>query len=252
MDIESYLQSLGLNEKEIGVYLANLSLGEVSIVPIVAKTRLPRTTVYHILERLNSEKLIEIITTGTRRMYVPYSPRTILTRLRERKEFIEQQIDGLQHSLPELMQLYNVSPIQPKVRMYHGQEVRQIFEDITNSPIDKIEYVGETTKIVSVTGEVWLKKWIQKRADLGIKSYSIRIADEEITDPMYGHSAKLARTVRYAPAGFHAPTQVYIYGDSVALITTTAEGFGLIITSRDYATTMRNWFKELWKISRDH
>lgn len=251
MELENYLKSLGLDEKEIGVYLANLSLGEVSIVPIVAKTQLPRTTVYHILERLNDERLIEVIQTNTRRMYAPYPPRTILTRLRERKERLEGQIDSFEHSLPELLQLYNVSPFQPKVRMYNGIEVRQIFEDMTNSPIDKLEYVGETTKIVGVTGEAWLKKWIQKRADLGIKSYSIRIESEEIDDPMYGPSVKLDRTVRYAPAGFHAPTQIYIYGDSVAQISTTAEGFGVIITSREYATTMRNWFKELWKVSRE-
>lgn len=251
MELENYLKELGLDEKEILVYLTTLSLGEVSIVPIVGKTHLPRTTVYHILERLNKEKLIEVIETGTRRMYAPYPPRTILTRMREQKNKLEEKIDSLEHSLPELLQLYSVSPFQPKVRMYHGQEVRQIFEDITNSPIDKIEYVGETTKIVSVTGEVWLKKWIQKRSDLGIKSYTIRVAEEEVADPMYIQSTKLSRQVRYAPKGFQAPTQVYIYGDSVALITTTAEGFGLIITSRDYAITMRNWFRELWKISSE-
>lgn len=249
MNLENYLKELGLNEKEIQVYLANLSLGEVAIVPIVAKTQLPRTTVYHILERLNSEKLIEIIETATRRMYVPYPPRTILTRLQEHKNKLEEKIDSLEHSLPELMQLYSVSPFQPKVRMFHGIEVRQIFEDITNSPIDLIEYVSETDKIVGVTGEAWLKKWIQKRHDLGIKSHAIRVASKEIPDPMYGQSKELTRTVRYAPEGFISPTQVYIYGDSVALITTIAEGFGLIITSREYATTMRSWFRELWKIS---
>ncbi len=251
MELEIYLKSLGLEEKEITIYLTNLALGEVSIVPIVEKTQLPRTTVYHILERLNQERLIEIIETKTRRMYAPYPPRTILTRMREQKEKLEEKIDNLEHSLPDLLQLYSVSPFQPKVRMYHGQEVRQIFEDMTSSPIDKIEYVGETTNIVGVTGEAWLKKWIQKRADLRIKSYSIRVEAEEVDDPMYGQSAKLNRTVRYAPPGFQAPTQIYIYGDSVALITTTAEGFGVIITSREYATTMRHWFKELWKISRE-
>lgn len=251
LDLQNYLLQIGLNTKEIDVYLACLGLGEGSIVPIVAKTKLPRTTVFHILERLRVEKLIEIIETGTRRLYTPYPPRAILTRLQNKKVKLDEEIGAFEHSLPELLRLYDVSPFQPKVRMFKGEDIRAIFEDITSSPIDLVEYVGETTNIVSVTGERWLKTWIKKRADLGIKSRSIRIAAQEIEDPMYGQSKELMRTVRYAPAGFLAPTQIYIYGDSVALITTLEEGFGVIITSREYATTMRNWFRELWKVSTD-
>lgn len=251
LELQKYLTEIGLDDKEISVYLTCLQLGEGSIVPIVEKTQLPRTTVFHILERLSKDKLIEIIETETRRIYTPYPPRAILTRLRNRRTIINEQVNAFEDALPELLRMYDVSPFQPKVRMFKGEDIRNIFEDITNTHPETIEYIGETTNIVSVTGERWLKNWIKKRAALEIKSRSIRIASEEIADPMYGQSKELMRTIRYAPTGFQSPMQIYIYGDSVAHISTLAEGFGVIITSQEYATTMRNWFKELWKASSE-
>ena len=250
MDIEYYLKKLNLTQKETGVYLACLELGESQIVPIGIKAELPRTTTYHILERLRNQKLIEIIQTKTRRIYAPYPPRNILTLFKTKREKLNQQIYSLEKSLPELNQLYTFSPFQPKIRFFQGKQIKMIYEEILESPIEEEWYVGESNKIINVLGEKYLKKWIKRRVEKGIKAKAIRIFPEETINEIYQPSKKYLRIVKYAPKDFKCPSHILIYGDNVAIITTGKENFGVVISSREFAESMRNWFKQLWKISK--
>ncbi len=250
MNIKTYLKQLNLSENEIKVYLALLELGETKIVPITKRVELPRTTVYHILEKLRDKKLIEIIQTTTRRIYTPLPPRNILTLLKTKKENLSEQIDSLEHSIPELNRLYEISPFQPKVRFFPGMEIRKVYEEILEAGVDESWYVGEASKIVEALGSNYLKRWIKRRVEAGIKSKSVRIKEEELKEPIFGATKDFLREIRYAPKDFKSPTHILVYGDHVAIITTGEENFGVVITSREFAISMRNWFKQLWKISK--
>lgn len=249
MDIKESLRQLKFDDKEIDVYLASLELGESTIVPITNKVHLPRTTVFHILERLNERKLVEIIQKNSRHLYAPYPPRNIVTLLKQEKEKLDGQISTLESSLPELTKLYHLSPFQPKVRFYQGIEIRKIYDEVLNMPIDESWYVGETNRLVYALGEDYMKKWVQKRIDKGIKSRSVRILEAEPKEEIFSGDKKFMRSIRYAPKGFSCPTHILIYADNVALITTGDENFGLVITSREFAESMCNWFIQLWKAS---
>jgi len=249
-NIYDYLEQLGLDKKEADVYLALLELGESQIVPISNKAKLPRTTTYHILERLRDHKLIEIIQKKTRRLYSPYPPRNLITLLSAQKDQAEEKLTSFRNVLPDLTRLYQISPFQPKVRFFQDQEIRQIYEEILETASDENWYVGETTKIVNILGERYLQGWIKRRVAKGIRSKSIRVEKEEMADPLFLGSKEYLRTVRYAPPDFKCPTHILIYGDNVAFITTGKENFGLVISSRETATSMRNWFMQLWKVSK--
>lgn len=250
MDIRSYLDQLGLDDKEIATYLACLELGESSIMPIVKKTDLPKTTVYHLLDRLKEHGLIEIMIRGTKYYYVPYPPKKLLTLYRHKITEAKERAENLAEALPEIDRLYVGSAFQPKVRYFKGQkELREIYDEVLDMPIDEEWYVGETNKLVKALGESYLKKWVHKRVAKNIKSKSIRVASEESKQPEF-LSEKLMRSIRYAPESFKSPTHIMIYGDNVAIITTGEEDFGLVVTSREFAETMRHWFKELWKVSK--
>lgn len=253
MNIEDYLKQLGLDDKEIKVYLASLKLGEKPIMPIVKRVDLPRSTVYHILERLRDEGLIEIIDSPTRRVYVPYHPRTILALLKKKRDSYEKQMESFQQSLPNLVELYATSEFQPKIKFYRGQkEIREIYDDILEAPIEEFHYISEITQLEQVLGKEYLKDWLRRRINKGIKSRAIWIRSEAILDePLYVPSKQNLRTVRYAPEDFRCPTHTMVYGDNVVFITTAEENIGLVVTSRDLAHSIRNMFKQLWKISAE-
>lgn len=251
-DITTYLKQLNLSDKEIEIYLALLKLGKTGIVPVAKQVQLPRTTVYYLLEKLRDANLIEILEKKTRRSYLARAPRTILTLLNDQKEKIQEKIDTFKKGLPELDRLYHISPFQPGIRFFKGKDIRLIYEEMlmVNARKDSIWYVADTQKIIDAFGEEYVDRWIERRIAKKIPSRSIRIKsgeDKEINAPYRGDF----REYRYAPDGFKSPAQVIIYQNNVAIITTSKESFGTVITSEEYAETMRHWFEELWKVSKN-
>ncbi|MDO8513785.1 MAG: helix-turn-helix domain-containing protein [bacterium] len=247
MQFDDFLKQLDLSEKEIEVYLACLELGESSIVSIKEKTGLPRTTVFHELENLRDRGLIEITQTATRRIYIPYPPRKIMTLIRGKQEKLQEQAENLEKFLPEFNRLYEFSPFQPRVRFFRGEEIKAIYEEILETPVDEIYYVGETNKLTDILDKNFFIDWVARKVKKGIwtRSVWVRGKIDSFFDPKEG-----LRKRRIGPVGFECPAHYYIYGDNVAILTSIKENFGVVITSRENATAMRNWFQQLWKVSQ--
>lgn len=245
--IKEQLEKLGLDEKEIKAYLAALELGESHILPITQKACLPRTTTFHALERLRDHGLVHIVLRGMRHIYTPVQPRKILTLLRQQKEKMVERIDAFESALPELARLYSVSPFEPKIRFYRGEEIKEIYEEILKASVDQIYYTGDIDRLDEILGKQYLQGWIKRRIEKGIWTYSIRSKKTESEAEIYKPTKEHLRTARYASGQYKSPSHVYIFGDNVAILTSSKENFGILITSRDFATTMKSWFLELWR-----
>lgn len=249
MQIKEALKKLDFSDKEIEVYLANLDLGESTIFPIARRADIARTTTQYILECLEKRGLVRIIP-KKRHVYLPVHPRTILTMLKQKQEKMAEEVDLFKNALPELERIYNVSPFRPQVRIFQGEHIRQIYEEILDSPIEETLFIGEMNKVAEAVGHAYLQKWMKSRAEMQIKTRAIRVGAGEIEDKIFNEKSGYLRSVRLAPEGFESPSHIIIYGDNVAIITTTKENFGVVITSRDYAKTMANCFREAWKNSK--
>lgn len=254
MNIHIYLQKLGLSDKEIESYLALLSLGESNIVPVAKKVELPRTTMFYILERLAEKHLIDINESKTRRTYTARPPRTILTLLNYEMDDLEGVIDQLKNNLPEIDRQFRLSPFQPMVRYFKGDDIRLIYEEMLqiDPKKDEIWYVANTNQIMDAFGEEYLRSWIERRIAKKIPSRSIRVKEWEVEGDINKPKEDDFRTYRFAPVSFESPAHIVIYQENVAIITTSQESFGTVITSKEYAVSMRNWFNELWKISKNN
>ncbi|MCL5795638.1 MAG: hypothetical protein M1338_04780 [Patescibacteria group bacterium] len=250
MGIEKYLKSIGLNDKEINIYLICLELGESTIVPIVKKANVPRTTVYHILERLREYELVEILDNMSRRIYIPYPPEKISNILIRERNNINEKINEYKKLLPEFEQKYHMSVYEPKVKFFKGEEIKLIYEEILNSKAKEVLYVSEVRQIENVLGRKYLHDWINRRIKKSIWSKCIWVKTEEVMGiANYKPGKDNLRVVRYAPKGFNSPAQIMVYSNIVVTITTAKEDIGVTVTSNDYAETMRSWFNELWKVS---
>jgi len=253
MSLTTNLEELGLSEGEIAAYLTVLDLGETALMPVAKSTAIPHTSLIYMLERLEERGLIEIIIRKSRKSYSPKPPRTIVTLLKKKRTDLEEQINTLEGSLDDLNRLYAHATFLPTVRYFRGQdEIRQAYDEILEAYVDEYWYVSEIAKIEDVLGKQFLKGWIRRRIDLKIKTKAIWVRSEAVLDePSYLGTPQNRRTVRYAPDGFKSPAHTIIYGDTVIAITTVRENVATVITSRDFATTMKSWFKELWKVSNE-
>lgn len=244
------LKSFNLSSKQQRVYLSSLQLGESTIVPIAKRAGLPRTSISYILEKLGEMGLILILKKNKRKLYVPTQPRKLLTLLRQKQTELEAQTQMLAEALPSLNQLYGSNKAETQVRIYKGQtEVRQIYEEILEAPINDTWYVGEVKTIRDALGDRYLKQWIKKRVAKKIHTNAIRVRQSELEDREYANSKEGLRTLRFAPEGFKSPANILMFGNTVLVLTTAKESLGIAVTSKDFATSMKNWFQQLWKIS---
>lgn len=251
MEIENQLKLLDLSDNEITVYLANLELGEATLAAIAQKSQLARTTVEYILKQLDKKGLLQELTKDNRRYFLPYPPKTVLGLLKQKEMEFHSQIETFQESLPELNRLFKAFALQPRIRVFEGEEIRNIYEEILSSPIEETWFIGEMEKTAAVVGEQYLKSWMKRRVKKHIGTKAIRVRTGEFEDEVVNAKEGYLRSVRLAPEGFESPSHIIIYGDNVAIITSPKESFGVVITSREYATTMKNCFMETWKNSTD-
>jgi len=115
MEKEKIFQRYGLTDKETKVYLAALSLGTCSITQLAKKAGLKRPTTYLIIDELLKKDLLITIPSGKITHYKAEAPETLIEKLEENKEKIEEM-------LPELRSIYQKSLKQPRVRFYEGKD----------------------------------------------------------------------------------------------------------------------------------
>ncbi|MEK7171194.1 MAG: helix-turn-helix domain-containing protein [Patescibacteria group bacterium] len=249
--IASSLQGLGFDQKEIDIYLACLEIGRSSLLPIARKVSEPRNTVAYTLEKLEERGLLNITKHGTRRHYLIKPPQAIVQLLQTQRDTINNKLQAIETALPQLNNLYTQGS-EPVVTTYRGRdEIRTLYEVILDSAVDEIWYVGEYNQIVEIVGENYLKGWIKRRVGKGIATKSIRVRKGEVDDPIYSSPSETNRQIRYSPKDFESPGHITIYGNNVAVITTPKESFAVATASAEYATIMRSWFNQLWKVSKE-
>lgn len=243
------LASLGLTEKEASLYLAALELKRSQIVPIAERVDIPRTTAQYLLEKLAHQGLISIGEHRGHRTYQPTAPERVLSLLQNQQSDIAAQVTSFQTALPELMQRYKTSPFQPRVQIFQGRQIRELYEQLLDETKDEYFYTMETDTIEQVLGKRYLNDWIKRRIAKGIWSNGIRVKELEANDTLHAASPQNLRRLRFAPKGYRFPAMVLLYGDNVATITSAKENFAVVVTSHDYALTMRVWFEALWEKS---
>jgi sugar-specific transcriptional regulator TrmB len=253
METLESLKILDLSDQETKIYSICLEKGEANLADICQAANIPRSTTKYILEKLKKKGLLNIVLKGKSQSYFALPPRNIVTVLKSQKEKIDEQIDEVRNILPQLNQIYGSTKNKPGVRYFSGEEIRLIYEEILDSPISETLFIGSMAKTAEVVGLRYLKNWMKRRAALGIKTRAIRIREGEIKDdPVINTRTKnYLRSYRIAPENFKSPMHIIIYGNNVASISTSQENFGFVITSKEYAETMKNMFREVWKNSKE-
>ena len=93
MQIESILKNYGLSQKQATVYVACLELGTGSVQKIARKARLPRSTVYEVLEGLKNNGFVSTYLKKKVRYFSAEEPGQII-------KLAEQKTEMLKNALP--------------------------------------------------------------------------------------------------------------------------------------------------------
>jgi sugar-specific transcriptional regulator TrmB len=252
MEIRDYLKLVGLSNKEADIYIASLELGQSPITPLVRKTQIPRTSLVYLLEKLQAIGLIQITLRGSRRVYIPRPPDMVLTLLSRQQKKLANQIEAYETILPQLSSQYAEQSRQIRTRFYQDKSISKLFDHIIEVQPDEMYLMGEMRNVSLVIGASYLVQWVKLRGDKRIRVRSIRTKRSETQEPIFNASQGYLWQVRLAPVDFESTNLTLIYGDNTAIITGLVPSFGIVLTSKDYAHTMKNCFQEIWKNSTDY
>jgi len=240
--IRPLLLRIGLDEKEIEVYLALLPLKVARASAIAKAAKQERSHVYLLLRNLEEKGLVSEIERGKVIHFVAESPERLKQYVEERERELKSLsplIDGI---LPILSSLTKPLTGAPRVTMLKGVSgMKQMYRDALHQEIcgmfnPAANYKAFGENIVSIT----LGKTPIRGRDLLVDGPATKRYLKEIPP----HEDYV---VRLLPKETQFETDTMIVGDVVYLIAYDNEQTIVRIENKNIADAFRAWFEILWK-----
>jgi sugar-specific transcriptional regulator TrmB len=236
------LSNIGLTEAEIKVYMAALEAGPILHKALAEKAGIKRPTLYDLLPGLIEKGLISETVKGKRKFLVGEDIQPFL-------ENKKTQLNKAEELIPELRLLLTTATSKPKLLLYEGVEgIKKVWYDhlLQKQPI--LEIVG--TNDIHPDLQIYIKQYYilersKRRIPLKMLISGPTVAGllKTKTDKYEFREVKIIDNEL-----FPVPLGLDIYGDnvSIALHRADSEPIGLIIRSKEIATTMRSLFNLAW------
>lgn len=246
--IEHILSDIWLKPNEIRVYLALLRQGTSYISRIVSETKLPKSTVYDTLEKLEEKWLINSYEHAWVTRFTAEDPQKIEHILSQEARKIRKQQEAFSDLLPQLYGIRNEQFSMPKIRLYQGEEGMKTVLDDTLSAHEIIY-----TYVNAQDMETYFKSindpYAQKRVEKNIRK---RVFVEDTPwsrDFLKNYIGMKVSEVKFLPPKKIFHLEMNIYDGKVTYLTyRDKEPIGIIIEDRDIYEVQRALFETLWSM----
>ncbi len=240
--IRPLLHRIGLDPKEIEVYLALLAMksGRVSMIAKAAKQS--RSHTYLVLQSLEEKGLVSHIEQGKVLKFIAESPEHLLGYLedQERKwSTLKQLAEG---ALPQLKSLSQGIVDVPRVTLLKGMDgMKQVYREILRYDFcglfnaeraDEVFGGNMAHMLFGPNVELRAKDLLVDNA--GAKKWLSEVKQHEDYE------------VRLLPKQMQFSTDTVLFGESIALFAYDADGTIVRIENKNIADTFRSWFDALW------
>lgn len=237
---EKILLDVGLSGNEVKVYLALLKLGSSSVTEISKKSKVERTLVYGVLEKLIEKGLVSSVVKINIKYFEPADPEKILELIKEKEKSIVSV-------MPELKEIYNSSESKQNVSIFKGKEGAKTILDILLKEKKEWFMFGATEKAAKSL-EFYIHQFHLKRVQNKIKFNAI-YSEDAVERAKEVKKLKFSE-VRTIGKEFSTPTHVSIVGNKLGIILWSEEVIGILIENEEIAKSFKSYFDILWKISR--
>jgi sugar-specific transcriptional regulator TrmB len=243
MNMAETLINLGLSETESRVYLAALELGESLHATLAERAGIKRPTLYYeVLPNLMRAGLITETIKGKRKYLVAQDIQPFL----EDKKTQLQQAEIL---VPQLRALLTTASTKPKLLLYEGVEgIKKVYYDHLTQKQPIQEFVGvedihpELQKYIK---HYYIIERSKRRIPLKMLISGPTVAG---IFKVKSDSYELREVKTIDGKIFPMPLGCDIYGDNVSFTMhrKDSEPVGLIIRSKEVATTLKSIFNFMW------
>ena len=244
MDV-TYLQKLGLNPKEIKLYLKLLELGSSSANPLSKRIDENRTTTYSLLNSMEKKGAVSYFMKNNVKYYSPSDPKILIGR------FLDDA-KALKELLPELLAINNQYGQKPKITFYEGVNgIKQICETLLEVPGSTREsFMGiDQKKIHPEIKKYFEQDIINRRIALGINYRGIVTGYIPMGDQHPKNEKGQLRQLKFVDQKkFPIKIHIDIFpNNKVALYSYNVdEMIGVIIEHESFFITMKTAFQLAW------
>ncbi|MBD3270020.1 hypothetical protein GF376_00675 [Candidatus Peregrinibacteria bacterium] len=249
--IHQTLTQLGLNEKEIDIYLALLKSGSSPASMLGQRTDITRSTAQYTCQQLVKKGLVTAIENNNTFIYTPENPDKLIFLIEQEKKNLEKKEDKVERILGDLKSMLNPSAKLPKVKFLQGVDgVISAFEDAleSNDVIYSAAIISDDMhpEIIDYVRNTY----IPKRQKDQRQTYVI-FNDSELTKNYQNTDKKVNRTSLLVPEeDFPFPACLYIYANKVSFLSYKKNDMiGVIIENEFIHRTMMSIFKLAWNQS---
>ena len=242
--LSQIIKNLGFSENEASIYLALMEMGVANVAVIPEKSGVKRTSCYVILEDLVHKGIAHKTRIKGKLHYAAEPPERLLRLAEERRESLKQ-------ALPEFKSLFNLLQTKPKVRYYEGKEgYVSICEDSLRNADDEILLMANLDSLyAAITPEYDEKIYVPQRLRLG-KAIRVITLESTLTKRFRHHDASLRRETRFLSDVEMFNASLFIYADSVGIVSSEKDLSGLIIESASITALARALFETAWRQAR--
>lgn len=252
-NVEETLKKVWLNEKEIKIYLASLSIGQTTASILWNKTGIVRSTAQYACNSLVDKRLMNITPQGNSFIYSPEPPEKVISLVNKEYDVVDKKMQYVHSIMGYLNSLTSQNAKLPKVKYYTWIDgIIDILEDVFT---ETKEFHGVFNYVEDMHPDLerYIKEvYVPKRAKMGIPSKFLH-NNEWQTKDYVKYDKMLNRTTMVVPMDmFPFKTGVHIYSNNkVALFTLSRNDMSwIIVESEDIKTSMFSMFKLWWNFAK--
>ncbi|MCX6793048.1 MAG: hypothetical protein NTY12_03395 [Candidatus Falkowbacteria bacterium] len=237
------LREIGLNDKEIDLYLATLKKGEAGMSELARLAGIKRTSAYLLFSNLEKKGLLGSFKSKSGTKFIAKDPRYLI-------EKAKKEISALDEILPSLEAMSKTGISKPKITYYEGiNDYIRVIEECLLKPHTTIRHIGSLFEgHKSLSKDYDLKHFAPKR----IKSHIFlkAIYTQEIKPLFKNDSPYELREVKYLPTSMKMKTLTLIHENKV-IISTSNENLGImVIESKEIADAEKEKFDLIWEATK--
>jgi HTH-type transcriptional regulator, sugar sensing transcriptional regulator len=263
MDLTAF-KKLGLNDKEISLYVTLLEHGDNSVRNLAALTEINRGTAYDILKKLQEMGLVSFFHKNTKQHFVAEDPEKILKLLADRQAGLKEAEEKVREMIPELKSLQEKGGDKPVTKFYEGKAgVRFILDDILSSTKEMKTSEYYVYSAAGVREDVYsaYPDFNKKRIKYNLKANTISLSegggtygiDERkwLPSTTLGTGPSKSLPVAQTDSGqSELMTYILIYAGKCAFISRDSRNnpVGVIIENKMIYGTQEAIFLQLWKL----
>lgn len=241
MNTYNKLVKYGLSKAEATVYLDILSNLDSSAFSIYKRVKLPKTSVYHILESLQKRGLVGSWKKNNISYFSAENPNRLISEVKEKEDLVKALV-------PDLVSFFNTKDPDDSVKMYEGSEgIKTVMHDALDyCAKHKINsMLTAANNSFSLSMPKFIDKWVEEREEMNIFVKFLFPGKEIVPED---HKSRPLRETRYLPRDFQLPGIINIYGDRVDLFSMKNDKLNaVVIESKVYTDLLRSFFLHIWE-----